>query len=72
MLYTKQILEEIKMIRDIYVYHIGNQFFYEYRGYSRKLKAKSLMEADREVRSIWKSSAPYKVFLVDSEPINRL
>lgn len=55
----------------IYVYHIGNEFFCEHRGWSRKLKAKSFMEADREVRKNWKGSEPIKVFLVADEPLNR-
>lgn len=55
------------MVQYINVYHIGNLFFCEHRGWSRQLKAKSLMEADREVRSNWKGSEPIKVILVTTD-----
>jgi len=54
------------MVQYINVFHIGDDFFCERRGWSRKLKAKSFVEADREVRENWKGSEPLKVFLVST------
>ena len=55
------------MVQYINVYHIGNVFFWEHRGWSEKLKAKSFLEADREVRSNWKGSEPIRVFWVETD-----
>lgn len=58
------------MIQNINIYHKGDSFFYEHRGYSRPLKAKSHTEAEKEVRASWKGSEPIKCNYC-GEPINR-
>lgn len=52
------------MVQYINIYNIGDTYFCEHRGWSRQLKAKSFMEADKEVRTNWKGSEHIKVFLV--------
>lgn len=56
------------MIQYINIYPNGGVFYYEHRGYSRPLKAKSYIEAEKEIKTFWKGSEPIRCFYC-GEPI---